>query len=190
MNINNLHNPRHIHFIGIDGISMSALAAIMLRRGWVVSGSDLKQSSLTKKLVREGATFFLGHSADNLDGAEVVVYTAAVKPDNPELRGAREKGIDVLSRAEFLGTLMGEAACGIAISGSHGKTTTAKDEVQRGRIEYNFFDFPGIDIHECSTIALVELHKHRLYCFICHCGPSLPLPFLWEIIRQQHQSLL
>lgn len=124
MKQNELHKPRHIHFIGIDGISMSALAAIMLKRGWKVSGSDLKQSSLTKKLVKEGATFYLGHSEDNVTGANLIVYTAAVKPDNPELSKAREIGIEVLSRAEFLGSLMGEAKYGIAISGSHGKTTT------------------------------------------------------------------
>lgn len=119
-----LHKPRHIHFIGIDGISMSALAAIMLKRGWTVSGSDLKQSALTKRLVKEGATFYLNHAPENVNGADVVVYTAAVKPDNPELVRARELNIEVLSRAEFLGTLMGESKYGIAISGSHGKTTT------------------------------------------------------------------
>ena len=124
MDINSLHRPRHIHFIGIDGISMSALAAIMLRRGWVVSGSDLKQSSLTKKLVKEGATFYLGHASGNVNGVDLVVYTAAVRPDNPELSHARERGIKVLSRAEFLGTLMSESTYGLAISGSHGKTTT------------------------------------------------------------------
>lgn len=124
MKQNELHKPRHIHFIGIDGISMSALAAIMLKRGWKVSGSDLKQSSLTKKLVKEGATFYLGHAEDNIRGADLIVYTAAVKPDNAELSKARKLGIEVLSRAEFLGSLMGEAKYGIAISGSHGKTTT------------------------------------------------------------------
>ena len=124
MKKNELHSPRHIHFIGIDGISMSALAAIMLKRGWKVSGSDLKQSALTKRLVKEGATFYLGHAEDNVNGADVVVYTAAVKPDNQELSRARELGTEVLSRAEFLGSLMGEAKYGIAISGSHGKTTT------------------------------------------------------------------
>lgn len=124
MDKNGLHNPKHIHFVGIDGISMSALAAIMLKRGWRVSGSDLKQSSLTKRLVMEGATFYLGHSEDNVKGADVVVFTAAVKPDNAELTKARALGIEILSRAEFLGTLMGEAKFGIAISGSHGKTTT------------------------------------------------------------------
>ena len=124
MNREILHTPRHIHFIGIDGISMSALATIMQKRGWHVSGSDLKQSDLTRRLVRDGATFYLGHAKEHVLGAEVVVFTAAIRPDNPELVEARQSGATVLTRAEFLGTLMGEARYGIAISGSHGKTTT------------------------------------------------------------------
>lgn len=124
MNIEILHTPRRIHFIGIDGISMSALALIMQRRGWQVSGSDLKQSDLTRRLIKDGATIYLGHAKEHVLGAEVVVFTAAIKPDNPELVAARESNATVLSRAEFLGTLMGEARYGIAISGSHGKTTT------------------------------------------------------------------
>lgn len=124
MNAEILHTPRRIHFIGIDGISMSALALIMQKRGWQVAGSDLKQSDLTRRLIKGGATFYLGHAKENVLGAEVVVFTAAIKPDNPELVAARESNATVLSRAEFLGTLMGEARYGIAISGSHGKTTT------------------------------------------------------------------
>lgn len=124
MNTELLHTPEHIHFIGIDGISMSALAAIMLKRGWQVSGSDLKQSDLTRRLVKDGATFYLGHAKEQVMGAAVVVFTAAIRPDNPELAEARRIGATVLTRAEFLGTLMGEARYGIAISGSHGKTTT------------------------------------------------------------------
>jgi UDP-N-acetylmuramate--alanine ligase len=114
----------HIHFIGIDGISMSALATIMQKRGWRVSGSDVKISPLTQKLIDGGATFYLGQSAANISDPDIVVYTAAVKPDNPELMQAREKGLQILTRAQFLGSLMQESGCGIAISGAHGKTTT------------------------------------------------------------------
>lgn len=113
-----------IHFIGIDGISMSALATIMQQRGWSVSGSDVKISPLTQKLIDGGALFYLGQSAANISNPDIVVYTAAVKPDNPELVQARARGLNVLTRAEFLGQLMREAGCGIAISGAHGKTTT------------------------------------------------------------------
>jgi len=124
MNRDTIHSLKHIHFIGMDGISMSALAAIMLKRGWRVSGSDLKQSDLTRRLVKDGATFYLGHAKEHVSGAQVVVFTAAISPDNPELIAARQSGATVLTRAEFLGTLMGESGYGIAISGSHGKTTT------------------------------------------------------------------
>ena len=117
-------SPGHIHFIGIDGISMSALATVMQKRGWRVSGSDVKISPLTQKLIDGGATFHLGQSAVNITDPDIVVYTAAVKADNPELIQARRQGVTVLTRAELLGSLMQEARCGIAISGAHGKTTT------------------------------------------------------------------
>lgn len=119
-----LSNPKHIHFIGIGGISMSALAMIMLKRDWKVTGSDLRESTLTDRLRIAGAGITCSHLADNVNGADVIVFTSAVKSDNPELVRAKELGIPIYSRAELLGDLMAEAAVGIAISGSHGKTTT------------------------------------------------------------------
>jgi len=119
-----LGKPKHIHFIGIGGISMSALAMIMLDRGWTVSGSDLRESTLTERLQAAGAKIAFAHSAENVCGADVIVFTSAVKPDNPELVRAKELGIPIYARAELLGDLMAEAAQGIAIAGSHGKTTT------------------------------------------------------------------
>lgn len=119
-----LSKPLRIHFIGIGGISMSALALILLQRGWQVSGSDLKQSALTEKLANNGAIVYLGHRAANIEGAQIVVYTSAIPPDNVELVAAHTKHIPIFTRAELLGTLMAEAKCGIAVAGSHGKTTT------------------------------------------------------------------
>lgn len=119
-----LSNPKHIHFIGIGGISMSALATIMLERDWRVTGSDLRESTLTDRLQAAGAGITYVHSADNVYGADVIVFTSAVKPDNPELVRAKELGIPIYTRAELLGDLMAEATRGIAIAGSHGKTTT------------------------------------------------------------------
>ncbi len=119
-----LSKPKHIHFIGIGGISMSALAMILLGRGWQVSGSDLRQSPLTDRLVQNGATVYLGHHAESVNGAQAVVYTSAIPPDNVELEAARAHGIPIFSRAELLGDLMAEARCSIAVAGSHGKTTT------------------------------------------------------------------
>ena len=117
--------PVNIHFIGIGGISMSGLAEILLARGFKVSGSDNKESELTKELSDKGATVFYGQRADNItDGIDVVVYTAAIRKDNPEYEEVIKRGIPMLTRAELLGQLMRNYEIPIAISGTHGKTTT------------------------------------------------------------------
>ncbi|MDD4688739.1 MAG: UDP-N-acetylmuramate--L-alanine ligase [Eubacteriales bacterium] len=113
-----------IHFIGIGGISMSAIAQIMLDNGWSVSGSDRSQSSISDKLADMGIKIYIGHSPDNIKNPNIVVYTAAIAQDNPELVCARDKGIRCLERAEFLGELINEYAFPIAVCGTHGKTTT------------------------------------------------------------------
>ena len=114
---------RHIHFIGIGGIGMSGIAEVLLSLGYQVSGSDLKASDTTRRLDGLGATTYVGHRAENLADVDVVVYSSAVAPDNPEVRLAREKGVPVIPRAEMLAELM-RLKYGIAIAGSHGKTTT------------------------------------------------------------------
>ncbi len=114
-----------IHFIGIGGISMSGLAQIVLKEGFRVSGSDSKESALTKKLAEEGAVISCPQSAANItDDIDVVVYTAAIHEDNPEFAAARAAKLPMLSRAEFLGQLMSNYACSVAVAGTHGKTTT------------------------------------------------------------------
>ena len=119
------NKPNHVHFIGIGGISMSGLAEILLERGFTVSGSDSQESELTKKLVGHGAQVFYGQKAENIiEGIDVVVYTAAIHPDNPEYMAAEAKGLPMLSRAEFLGQIMRNYDQSIAIAGTHGKTTT------------------------------------------------------------------
>ncbi|MDO4276605.1 MAG: UDP-N-acetylmuramate--L-alanine ligase [Eubacteriales bacterium] len=119
------HKPLHIHFIGIGGISMSGLAEILLGENFTVSGSDAKESPLTQSLADKGAKIFYGQRASNIEeGVEVVVYTAAIHPDNPEFARAAEKGIPMLTRAELLGQIMRNYETPIAISGTHGKTTT------------------------------------------------------------------
>lgn len=119
-----LSKPQRIHFIGIGGISMSALALILLQRGWLVSGSDLKPSALTEKLDKHGAKIYLGHQETNIAEAQIIVYTSAIPPDNAELTAAHSNHIPIFTRAQLLGALMAEARCGIAVAGSHGKTTT------------------------------------------------------------------
>lgn len=121
----NFNKPIKIHFIGIGGISMSGLAEILLKEGFTISGSDAKESSLTVKLSGMGATIHYGHRTSNIDSnVDLVVYTAAIHPDNPEYITAKEKNIPLLSRAELLGQIMTNYKNSIAVSGTHGKTTT------------------------------------------------------------------
>lgn len=118
-------NPINIHFIGIGGISMSGLAEILLKEGFTVSGSDSKESALTNHLAAKGARIFYGQKADNISGGiDVVVYTAAIHDDNPEFAEVKRRQIPMLSRAELLGQLMLNYKLPIAVSGTHGKTTT------------------------------------------------------------------
>ncbi|MCM8709588.1 UDP-N-acetylmuramate--L-alanine ligase [Clostridium sp. SYSU_GA19001] len=115
---------KKIHFIGIGGISMSGLAEILLENNYRVSGSDMKSSLLTEKLGKHGAEIFIGHASKNVEGSDLVVYTAAVSEDNPELIRAKELNIPTMDRAEFLGKIMKGHKYNVAISGTHGKTTT------------------------------------------------------------------
>jgi len=112
-----------IHFVGIGGIGMSGIAEVLLEYGYKVQGSDLKSSAITKRLERLGATLFYGQKAENLEGAEVVVISSAIKAGNPELDEARAKGLPVVRRAEMLAELM-RLKSNIAVAGTHGKTTT------------------------------------------------------------------
>ncbi len=119
-----LSNYRHVHCIGIGGIGLSAIAEILIARGYVVTGSDMKESEITDRLIEMGATVYLGHRDKNILGADLIIYSAAVSPDNPEMRKAIEDGIQIVSRAEALGALMKDYSNSIAVSGTHGKTTT------------------------------------------------------------------
>jgi UDP-N-acetylmuramate--alanine ligase len=114
---------RRIHFVGIGGSGMSGIAEVLLNLGHEVSGSDLKRSAVTDRLASLGARIREGHEAQNIQGAQVVVISSAVKPDNPEVREARQIGIPVIPRAEMLAELM-RLKYGVAVAGSHGKTTT------------------------------------------------------------------
>lgn len=114
---------KHIHFIGIGGVGMGGIAEVLLNLGYQVSGSDLQENSLIQHLRQLGATIMIGHHADHLQTADVVVVTAAVSADNIELVAAREQRIPVVPRAEMLAELM-RFSYGIAVAGTHGKTTT------------------------------------------------------------------
>ena len=112
-----------IHFVGMGGIGMSGIAEVLMTLGYAVQGSDLKGSKITERLVGLGARFFEGQRAENLDTAEVVVVSSAIRPGNPELEEARRRGLPVVRRAEMLAELM-RLKSNIAIAGTHGKTTT------------------------------------------------------------------
>jgi len=114
---------QRIHFVGIGGIGMSGIAEVLLNLGYKVSGSDLRTSAVTERLASLGATTFEGHAAENMRGAEVVVTSSAVTPDNPEVTEARKLHVPVIQRAEMLAELM-RLKYGIAIAGMHGKTAT------------------------------------------------------------------
>ncbi len=120
----NLSAYKNIHCIGIGGVGVSAIAEILLARGYNVSGSDMKQSDLTDRLAADGVKIYIGHSAENVEDADLIVYSAAIAEENPEVIRAREKNIPLASRAEVLGVLMDDFKNSIAISGTHGKTTT------------------------------------------------------------------
>jgi UDP-N-acetylmuramate--alanine ligase len=112
-----------IHFIGIGGIGLSAMAKILLEQGYRVSGSDLQSSPLTANLEALGASIYKGHAAGNVGPAELVIMSSAIRPDNPEVVAARQRGIPVIKRDQMLGRMM-EGRYGIAVAGTHGKTTT------------------------------------------------------------------
>jgi UDP-N-acetylmuramate--alanine ligase len=117
------HKVKHVHFIGIGGAGMSGIAEVMLNLGFEVSGSDISESAATLRLKSQGAKVHIGHDEANVSGANAVVTSTAVRPDNPEVAAARAKRIPVVPRAMMLAELM-RLKQGIAIAGTHGKTTT------------------------------------------------------------------
>ncbi len=117
------HKVKRVHFVGIGGSGMSGIAEVLVTQGYEVSGSDLADSVATRRLARLGATIALGHAAANIANADAVVVSTAVAPDNPEVLAARERGIPVVPRALMLAELM-RLKQGIAVAGTHGKTTT------------------------------------------------------------------
>ncbi|EXX85129.1 UDP-N-acetylmuramate--alanine ligase [Paenibacillus darwinianus] len=119
-----MNTAEHVHFIGIGGYGMSAIARVMLEMGYKVSGSDVARQELTEKLSAKGAMIYIGHEAKHVDGANLVVYSTALSRDNVERRAAEALNIPVIHRAQMLARLM-NAGKGIAVAGAHGKTTTS-----------------------------------------------------------------
>ena len=126
------HKVNNIHFVGIGGSGMSGIAEVLVNLGYKVSGSDLGSNAATQRLASLGATVMLGHAADNIGDADAVVTSGAVPQDNPEVAAARARKIPLVPRAVMLGELM-RLKRGIAIAGTHGKTTTRSEERRVGK---------------------------------------------------------
>lgn len=118
-----INKKLQLHFIGIGGIGMSGIAEVLLNLGYKVSGSDINRSPVVERLESLGAKIFLGQKAENVEKADIVIYSSAVTEENPEHKAAKEKGLPIIKRAEMLAELM-RLKFGIAVAGSHGKTTT------------------------------------------------------------------
>src|SRR5881394_1129591 len=129
--------PQHLHFTGIGGIGMSGIAEVLLNLGYRISGSDVKLSAITERLAGMGATVYEGHEASNINGARALVVSSAVDEQNPEVQEARRIGIPVIPRGELLAELM-RLKFGIAVAGSHGKTTTTS-------MAATILNFAGLD---------------------------------------------
>ncbi len=119
-----LENIRKLHFVGIGGVGMSAIAEVMLDKGYEISGSDLSESEVVQKLRAKGAVIYKGHNAANVEGKDAVVLSSAIHQDNPELVQAKKLGLKIFHRSDILAFLL-NAAKGIAVAGAHGKTTTS-----------------------------------------------------------------
>ncbi|MFD2612561.1 UDP-N-acetylmuramate--L-alanine ligase [Paenibacillus gansuensis] len=119
-----MNTAEHVHFIGIGGYGMSAIARVMLEMGYRVTGSDVAQQELTEKLAAKGAHIYIGHEAGNVQGANLVVYSTALTKDNVEMVEAEKLNIPVIHRSQMLARLMNERK-GVAVAGAHGKTTTS-----------------------------------------------------------------
>ncbi|HOC46659.1 MAG TPA: Mur ligase domain-containing protein, partial [Syntrophorhabdaceae bacterium] len=117
------HKIERVHFVGIGGIGMSGIAEVLINLGFKVTGSDVRRTDITERLTSLGAVIFKGHREENIIDSDVVVVSSAVRPNNPEVKKARELFIPVIQRAEMLAELM-RMKYSIAVAGAHGKTTT------------------------------------------------------------------
>ncbi|MBO5245504.1 MAG: UDP-N-acetylmuramate--L-alanine ligase, partial [Selenomonadales bacterium] len=119
-----LTTGKKIHFVGIGGAGMSAIAKVLIEKGYDVSGSDLKRSEVTERLSRLGADIQIGQKEENVEGKDVIVVSTAIQAQNPEIIAAKKYNIPIIHRSDVVAFLMNESSRGIAVAGAHGKTTT------------------------------------------------------------------
>ena len=192
MLLNDIDKNKPIHMVGIGGTSMSGIAEIIFSMGYKVTGSDMNESTVTKRLSESGIQVFIGHNAENVENAGLIVYTAAIKKDNPELIKAAELNIPQMERSEFLGELTKLYKKTISICGTHGKTTTTSmislcfinahkdptiqvgaDLRQLGNLNYRVGNKPYLIIESCEyvrsflkfhpqTVALLNIEEDHL----------------------------
>lgn len=163
MKIKNLKKIKKIHFIGIGGVSMSALANFALSKGFKISGSDLVKNDYTEKLEKSEVEVFYGHNAANVKGADLIVYNSAIKKDNPELVYANENSIPAIERNRFLKIVSDDYKNIIAVSGSHGKTSTS---ALISEIFYKCGKFPGMHLGGDSSFFDSNFVKGKNSFFI------------------------
>ncbi len=162
-------SAKAVHFVGIGGISMSSLAGITMKNGYSVTGSDRTPSNLTARLENEGAKIFYSHDEKNTDGASLVVYTAAVHSDNPELSGAISRGIPLCSRAEYLGWLMSGYKERIGVAGTHGKSTVTSMLAEIFMEESNPTVVSGAELADMNGAYRIGGREHFIFesCEYC-----------------------
>lgn len=151
----------HIHLIGIGGTGISSIARVLLERGYKVSGSDRSLSSLALELQKAGVTVYEGHAPENIKGADMVVRSSAILDDNVEVIEAHRLNIPVLKRSDFLGSLM-QKNIGVAIAGSHGKTTTSS-LMAWSLYRLGLDRSPALPV-KCYDHLKFPLREYRQYC--------------------------
>ena len=158
-------NPQtHIHFVGIGGSGLSAIAKVLLERGHIVSGSDKEENDRSEELREIGATIYIGHRPEQIDGANFLLVSSAIRESNPEIVEARLRGIPVLKRSDFLATLMGNTI-GIAVAGTHGRKRLDRADlagaIRRRRTHHRRTGCAGRrnETDRCPTTA--DGHGHR-----------------------------
>ena len=166
---------KRIHFVGIGGAGMSGIARIMLSQGLSISGSDVKESSITQSLASLGAQIFIGHNTANVEGIDLLITSGAISSSNPELLAAQELGIETITRAQALAILM-EGKRSIAVAGTHGKTTTTSMltvALQRAGLD------PSFAIGGLINSSGVNAHLGSGDIFIAEADESDGLITLW-----------